>query len=120
MAQAERATYIAELLQCHSIVPVLALVMPYAVTRAGLAGRLPAGCLEIYLRAPLEVCISRDSHRTYSTIAARGGDVVREVVDPYEVPRRPALALDTAARSIDQCVESIVEAWQPLSSASRS
>jgi len=63
---------------------------------------------EVYLDAPLEVCEARDPKGLYRK--AREG-VIPEftgVSAPYEAPVAPALTLNTATRSINECVEALI------------
>ena len=63
---------------------------------------------EVYLDAPLEVCEERDPKGLYRK--AREG-VIPEftgVSAPYEAPVAPALTLNTATRSINECVEALM------------
>ena len=63
---------------------------------------------EVYLDAPLEVCEARDPKGLYRK--ARQG-VIPEftgVSAPYEAPEAPALTLNTATKSINECVEALM------------
>jgi adenylylsulfate kinase len=63
---------------------------------------------EVYLDAPLEVCEARDPKGLYRR--AREG-ILPEftgVSAPYEAPVAPALTLNTATKSINECVEALM------------
>jgi adenylylsulfate kinase len=107
-AQAQRAGYIASLLAQHEIVPVLALVLPYAASREQLAAALGPHCLEVHLTAPVATLVARDTADVYRRAVASGDPHYATVIDPYEVPRDPALRLDTSARAVGPCVDQIV------------
>ena len=63
---------------------------------------------EVYLDAPLEVCEARDPKGLYRK--ARQG-IIPEftgISAPYEAPVAPALTLNTATKSINECVEALM------------
>ncbi len=63
---------------------------------------------EVYLDAPLDVCEARDPKGLYRK--AREG-IIPEftgVSAPYEAPVEPALTLNTATKSINECVEALI------------
>ena len=108
-AQAERAGYIATVLQQHGVVPVLALVLPYAASRRRLMGRLGPRCVEVHLTAPLPRLVERDTRSVYRRAAASGDAHYAAILEPYEVPEEPTLRLDTDTLSLEACVTAIVE-----------
>ena len=63
---------------------------------------------EVYLDAPLEVCEERDPKGLYRK--AREGLITEftGVSAPYEAPVAPALTLNTATKSINECVEALM------------
>ena len=63
---------------------------------------------EVYLDAPLAVCEERDPKGLYRK--AREGLITEftGVSAPYEVPMAPALTLNTATKSINECVEALM------------
>ena len=63
---------------------------------------------EVYLDAPLEVCEARDPKGLYRK--AREGLITEftGVSAPYEAPMAPALTLNTATQSINECVEALM------------
>jgi adenylyl-sulfate kinase len=70
----------------------------------------PEAFLETYLSAPLDVCERRDPKGLYAR--ARAGEI-REftgVSAPYEPPARPNITLDTAALSVRECVDRLLDA----------
>lgn len=108
LAQAERASYIAELLQRHRVVPVIALVLPYRISRASIKQRLGSACLEVYLKAPLGVCVERDTSGVYRRAKLDGDSGFITILGPYEPPESPELALDTATSSLRQCAAAVM------------
>ena len=65
--------------------------------------------MEIYVATPLDECERRDVKGLYAR--ARRGEIrnFTGIDDPYEVPERPELTLDTRALSVEQCVSAVLE-----------
>jgi adenylylsulfate kinase len=70
----------------------------------------PGDFIEIFVRAPLEVCEGRDPKGLYKK--ARAGELkgFTGIDDPYEEPHAPELVIDTAANSPDVSAD-LVLAW---------
>jgi sulfate adenylyltransferase len=66
------------------------------------------GFIEIHVATSIDVCESRDRKGLYAK--ARAGLIAEftGVSDPYEVPEKPELAIDTALCGVDEAVQSIV------------
>lgn len=64
--------------------------------------------VEVYFSTPLEVCESRDSKGLYAK--ARKGLIENftGINDPYEVPERSEINIDTSAMTFDKVVEEIL------------
>ena len=70
--------------------------------------------IEIYINAPLEVCEARDVKGLYQK--ARSGIIkgFTGIDSPYEAPINPFLEIKTDQLSIEQAVEEIYSAVEPL------
>lgn len=66
--------------------------------------------IEIFVRAPLEVCEKRDPKGLYKR--ARAGEIPNftGIDSPYEAPVKPEIIIDTADSGPEDCVAQIVEA----------
>lgn len=64
--------------------------------------------IEIYCKAPLEVCESRDPKGLYKK--ARAGEIPEftGIASPYEAPEQPEIIVETGNESIEQCVDRII------------
>jgi adenylylsulfate kinase len=72
---------------------------------------LPTGdFVEVYVKAPLEVCEGRDPKGLYKK--ARAGEIkgFTGIDDPYEEPLTPELVVDSAARRPDNLAADVI-AW---------
>lgn len=64
---------------------------------------------EVYISTPIEECEKRDVKGLYQK--ARAGEIPNfsGISSPYEIPKNPDITLDTTGKSIEECVEYIVE-----------
>jgi adenylylsulfate kinase len=100
-AHAGRVTFVAKLLARNNVIPIVALISPYASSRARARAEI-GRFVEIYVSTPIEVCEQRDVKGLYKK--ARQGEV-REftgVDDPYEVPEHPEILVDTIHRTPEE------------------
>ncbi len=69
--------------------------------------------IEIYIKASLEVCESRDPKGLYKS--ARKGEIPNftGIGSPYEIPENPDLVIDTVKYSIDECLGICLDAILP-------
>ncbi len=100
--QARRVAHIAAMLADAGVVPVVALVSPYAADRElartihEVAG---VGFLEVWVDTPLDVCVARDPNGIYAAASnvdlSDGGAVTADgsgvtgLTAPYETPAHP-------------------------------
>jgi adenylyl-sulfate kinase len=100
-----RVAEVARLMNDAGIIAISAFISPYRADRR--MARDIAGAerfIEVYVHAPLEVCEKRDPKGLYRK--ARRGELAdfTGVSAPYEAPEFPDLVLETAVRSVDDCV----------------
>ncbi len=65
--------------------------------------------IEIYVKASLETCESRDPKGLYKK--ARSGEIKNftGIDSPYEAPSNPELVVDTEHESIEECTQKVVQ-----------
>ena len=93
------------------IIALTAFVSPYRRDRDAVRRLLaPGDFVEVYVRAPLEVCEGRDPKGLYKK--ARAGEIkgFTGIDDPYEEPVAPELVVDSAARRPDELAAEVI-AW---------
>lgn len=114
---AARVTYVAKVLARNGVIPIVALISPYATSRA--KARQEIGrFVEIYVTTPLNVCEERDVKGLYKK--ARAG-VIKEMTgvdDPYEAPTNPDITVETVHHNPDQSADFILlelekKGWLP-------
>ncbi len=102
---------VADLFAQAGIIVLTAFISPYRRDRDAVRAVLPPGdFVEVFVRAPLEVCEGRDPKGLYKK--ARAGEIkgFTGIDDPYEEPLHPELAVDSAARSPDELAADVI-AW---------
>jgi adenylylsulfate kinase len=103
-----RTGYMASRLAAHGVTVVASFVSPYRESR-DFVRRLCPGFLEIYVSTPLEECERRDVKGLYAR--ARRGEIrnFTGIDDPFEVPERPELILDTRLLTVEQSIAAVLE-----------
>ena len=102
---------VADLFTQAGLIALTAFVSPYRRDRDAVRAALPPGdFVEIFVRAPLDVCERRDPKGLYKK--ARAGELKNftGIDDPYEEPLAPELVVDSATRSPDDLAAEVV-AW---------
>ena len=91
------------------IVAVSAFISPYRSDRARACEAADGNFYEIYVKADLATCESRDPKGLYKK--ARAGEILEftGISAPYEAPEAADLVIDTVNGSIDECATQIVE-----------
>ena len=103
----ERAARIAGLLVKHSVVVLAAFVSPARAHRALVKMAAP-DVFEVFVNAPLDVCIERDPKGMYREAQAGSRPLFTGVGDSYERPDHPDLELRTDQMSIDEAADAVM------------
>lgn len=106
-----RIAEVARLFNDAGIITLTALIAPYGADRELARSIIGAErFLEAFLTADLATCERRDPKGLYAK--ARSGQIPEftGVSAPYEIPLTPGLALDTGARSVEECVGALLAA----------
>ncbi|MFK7865198.1 MAG: sulfate adenylyltransferase subunit CysN [Pseudohongiellaceae bacterium] len=105
-----RSAHIAKLINDSGLICCAAFVAPTEDSRDYARNVLGAeNCHFIYLNAPLDVCKQRDPSGLYTAHEASGADNVPGLSFPYSEPSAAALELDTSVKTIDECLDSVME-----------
>ena len=100
---------VAELFAQAGTITLTAFISPYRRDRDAVRAMLaPGDFVEVYVKAPLEVCEGRDPKGLYKK--ARAGEIkgFTGIDDPYEEPLQPELVVDSAARTPDQLAAEVI------------
>jgi sulfate adenylyltransferase len=91
-------------------IAICAPIAPYAKTRDQIRETIEeyGGFIEVHVSTPLDVCESRDRKGLYAK--ARAGLIkgFTGVDDPYELPRRPEIMIDTTDLTPDEAAQEIL------------
>lgn len=103
-----RISEIARLFAAEGFVVIVACIAPYRADRERSRQRFPeGGYFEVFVDAPLEVCVTRDPKGLYRKARQGTAAQVTGVSAPYEPPERPDILLPTGALSLDLCVDAL-------------
>lgn len=104
-----RIGFVASEITKNGGVAICAPIAPYASTRRDVRALIEehGAMIEIHMATPLEVCEQRDRKGLYAK--ARKGLIPEftGISDPYEVPERPELRIDTSNRSPMEAAQEI-------------
>ena len=83
------------------------IISPYREDRVTTRSIIGDGFIELFVNAPLEKCIERDSKGLYKkALAGEISDFIGIArANPYEPPESPDIEISTAAFSPDQCID---------------
>jgi adenylylsulfate kinase len=97
----------------HRIVAISAAVSPYRAAREQLQNTIPR-FVEIYVKAPIYVCIQRDVKGMYAKAIAGNLPHFTGIDDPYEEPLAPDIVVETHKASISQCVYYLIDQLEKI------
>lgn len=105
-----RVGEVAALFADAGLITLVSFISPYRAGRD--RARAAAGedrFFEVFVDTPVQECEKRDPKGLYRK--ARAGEIAEftGISAPYEPPEKPALHLKTAGRSVDECVNELVE-----------
>lgn len=102
-----RIGFVANLLSRNGVVAITAAISPYAAIRDEIRGQA-THFIEVYVKAPLEVCESRDVKGLYAK--ARAGEIkgFTGIDDPYEAPENPEVVCETDQENVAESVAKVM------------
>ena len=101
---------VAKLMMEAGVITMTAFISPFKEDRNIARQLLPNGdFIEIYCKASLEVCESRDVKGLYKL--ARAGKIKKYtgIDSPYEAPDNPELVIDTEGESLEESTAKVVD-----------
>jgi adenylylsulfate kinase len=112
-AHAGRVTYVAKVLARNGVIPIVALISPYASSRARARSEI-GRFVEVYVTTPIDVCEQRDVKGLYKKAHQGLVHDMTGVDDPYEVPESPEIRVETVGRSPAECAGYILAEIEQL------
>jgi adenylyl-sulfate kinase len=104
----KRVGFVANLLSKNGVVVVAAFIAPYKKQRDDLKKNVH-NFIEIFVDAPLDVCIGRDPKGMYKKAQEGEIKLFTGISDKYEEPDNPDIHLRTDKQSIEECRDQVVE-----------
>jgi sulfate adenylyltransferase len=105
-----RIGYVASEITKNGGIAICAPIAPYAATRRAVREMIEAcgAFVEVHVATSVEECERRDRKGLYKL--AREGKIKEftGISDPYEVPDRPELRVDTEGTEVDSCAHQVI------------
>ena len=102
-----RVIFCSKLLARNGVVVVVALISPYRETRAYAKNEIP-NTFEVFVKAPIDVCIERDPKGLYKKALAGEIKNFTGIDDPYEEPLDPDVIVETDKETVEESVDKIL------------
>lgn len=104
----ERVTFVAKLLSKHGVMVLATFISPYQAHRNYVKEHVN-NVIEIFVDASLDTCIKRDVKGLYKKALNNEINNFTGVSDPFEAPVSPDIHVKTDEKTLDECVEEIIE-----------
>ena len=105
-----RTTEVAKLFKDAGMVTFVTLISPFEEARQAAKAAVGNGFMEVYVKADLETCKSRDPKKLYEKALKGEIKSFTGIDSPYEIPKNPDLVLDTELWSEEECAEALYSA----------
>ena len=93
------------------VMTLTAFISPFRSDRAVVRELVNEGdFIEVYCKCDLSVCEERDVKGLYKKVRAGEISEFTGINSPYEEPLKPEITVDTAAQSIEESVEQVINA----------
>ena len=105
-----RIGYVASEITKNGGVAICAPIAPYSAARRQVRNMIEnlGGFVEVYVATPLETCEQRDRKGLYAKARAGLINEFTGISDPYEIPEKPELKIDTRNCTPNEAAELIV------------
>jgi adenylyl-sulfate kinase len=106
----KRVSLLASKIVKHNGAAIVSLVSPYREMRdtaRSLVEKEGGTFIEVFVDAPLELCIKRDVKGLYKKAINKEIENFTGISDPYEEPINPEIHLKTEIQSVEDCLDTI-------------
>jgi bifunctional enzyme CysN/CysC len=104
-----RVGEVSKLFVDSGLIVLCSFISPFRAERDGVRGLVePGEFIEIYIKAPLDVCESRDPKGLYAKSRAGRLPNFTGIDSPYEVPEAPDLVLDTTSGPAEALADQVI------------
>jgi len=105
-----RAGEVSKLMMEAGIITIVAFISPFREDRNLVRRLLPQGdFIEIYCKASLKICESRDVKGLYKRARAGAIENYKGIDSPYEMPSNPELTIDSENELLEESVHRIID-----------
>lgn len=104
----ERVTFVAKLLSRNGVGVIACFISPYQAVR-DIVRTETTNFIEVFIEAPLDVCIQRDVKGMYAKAIAGEIPNFTGVSDPYEPPLKPEIVVHTDRETAEESAAHIIE-----------
>lgn len=108
-----RIGFVCKLLSKHGAVAIAAAISPYRNIREEIRSTID-NFVEIHVKAPLEVCITRDVKGMYRKALAGEIKNFTGIDDPYEPPFAPEVTVETSRETPEDSTTRILRSLEQL------
>lgn len=109
----ERIGIVCRLLSRNGVVAMVAAISPYREVRRRVRSGI-ADFVEVYVKCPVEVCMTRDPKGNYKKALAGELKGFTGVDDPYEEPERAEITVETDKLTVGESVAYILRRLKEL------
>lgn len=102
-----RIAFAAKMLADHGVIVIVANIAPYYEVRDFIRRKIP-NYFQIYLKASLEKVAERDVKGHYGNFTKGKIKSLVGLDDEYDIPRNPALTIDTDHQSVETSIAKIL------------
>ncbi len=104
-----RVSEVSKLFLEAGVIVLTAFISPFQADRRKARNLVGEDFVEIYCDCPLSVCEDRDVKGLYRRAKAGEIKYFTGISSPYEEPKQAELVIKTGEKSIDECVDQILE-----------
>jgi len=108
-----RVAFVAKILTRNDVFVLCSFVSPYREMRDRARATI-GSFLEVYVDAPLDVCLARDVKGMYAKALAGEIPEFTGISDPYEEPVRPDLVVQTDKEPLEASVRCVLDRMKEL------
>ena len=109
----QRIAFVSKLLTRNSVITLVAAISPYREARE-LARKEIGSFVEVYVKCPLDICITRDVKGLYRKALESSIPHFTGISDPYEEPLEPELILYTDRELPEESAAKVLRRLQGL------
>jgi adenylyl-sulfate kinase len=103
----ERVTFVAKLLSRNGVGVIASFISPYQSVR-DMVREETTNFIEVFVHAPLEVCVERDVKGLYAQALAGEIENFTGVSDPYEEPANPDVLINTHQETAEESAARLI------------